>query len=69
MAEENLELMVREIDAYLVKIMTKYEVDPLRLSAIMNARLMWINYLSGSEDDFKKALVDFSQSSIRGELH
>ncbi len=69
MAEENLEEMVREIDAYLVRTMAKYEVDPLKLSAIINARLMWINYLSGSEDDFKKALVDFSQSSIRGELH
>jgi len=54
MAEENLEEMVREIDAYLVRTMTKYEVDPLKLSAIINARLMWIN---------------FSQSSIRGELH
>jgi|LauGreDrversion4_2_1035121.scaffolds.fasta_scaffold613857_4 hypothetical protein len=69
MAEENLEEMVREIDAYLVRTMAKYEVDPLKLSAIINARLMWINYLGGSEDDFKKALVDFSQSSIRGELH
>jgi hypothetical protein len=69
MAEENLEQMVRQIDKILIGLMAEYEVDPLKLSAIINARLLWANYMSGSEEDFKKALVEFSNESIRGELH
>jgi hypothetical protein len=51
----------RGVDSYLSTLLSKYEVTPLSLAAILLARTMVLNKEAGSTEDFLKLLSSISQ--------
>lgn len=45
-----------ELDDTLALLSAKYNINALSLSAVVNARLMWINRESNTEHDFRALL-------------
>jgi hypothetical protein len=42
-----------KVDDFLIAEVERYNITPLMLSAVINARLYLFNEISGSEDNFK----------------
>ena len=59
--DENLIEISRGVDSYLSTLLSKYEVTPLSLAAILLARTMVLNKEAGSTEDFLKLLSSISQ--------
>ena len=53
MIEDNISKIAFEIDDVISNLITKYDIDPLSLSAILLARLVRANDFIGSGDDFR----------------
>lgn len=53
MDDNQLDQVTEEVDNLLFSIVSKYQVDPLILSAIISGRLVHLNNAAGSLTDFK----------------
>ena len=49
------------VDSYITTLLSKYEVTPLSLAAILLARAMVLNKEAGSTEDFLKLIASISQ--------
>ena len=56
MTDNELVQVTREIDNVLAAISLKYQIPPLSIAAIVNARLIWACRETGTEDDYHKLL-------------
>jgi hypothetical protein len=62
MNDEQLIEISRGVDSYMTILLTKYEVTPLSLAAILLARAMVLNKEAGSTEDFLKLLSSISHN-------
>jgi hypothetical protein len=46
----------RSVDSYITTLLSKYEITPLSLAAVLLARTMVLNNEAGSTEDFVKLL-------------
>jgi hypothetical protein len=49
------------VDSYITTLLSKYEITPLSLAAVLLARAMVLNKEAGSTEDFLKLLSSISQ--------
>jgi len=49
------------VDSYITTLLSKYEITPLSLAAVLLARAMLLNKEAGSTEDFLKLLSSISQ--------
>jgi len=49
------------VDSYITTLLSKYEITPLSLAAVLLARTMVLNKEAGSTEDFLKLLSSISQ--------
>jgi hypothetical protein len=50
------------VDTYLSTLLTKYDLTPLTLTAVLVARAMVLNKQAGSAEDFLKLIESISQN-------
>jgi hypothetical protein len=50
------------VDTYLSTLLTKYDLTPLTLTAVLVARAMVLNKQAGSVEDFLKLIESISQN-------
>lgn len=60
-SDENLIEISSGVDSYITTLLSKYEITPLSLAAILLARAMVLNKEAGSTEDFLKLLSSISQ--------
>jgi hypothetical protein len=65
---EELRLLADELDTYLQESCMKYKTVPLALSAVMLARLIHLNAVFESKEDFGKLLLSVGNSLLNKEL-
>jgi len=65
---EELRLLADELDIYLQESCMKYKTVPLALSAVLLARLIHLNGVFESKEDFGKLLVSVGNSLLNKEL-
>jgi len=53
MDDLEIEELSNKVDDFLIAEVERYNITPLMLSAVINARLYLFNEISGSEDNFK----------------
>ena len=56
MNDEQLLEISGSVDSYITTLLTKYEITPLSLAAVLLARTMILNNQAGSSEDFIKLL-------------
>jgi len=56
MNNEQLIEISQGVDSYITTLLTKYEITPLSLAAVLLARTMVLNNEAGSTEDFVKLL-------------
>jgi hypothetical protein len=61
MTDENLIEISRGVDSYITTLLSRYEITPLSLAAILMARAMVLNKEAGSTEDFLKLLSSISR--------
>jgi hypothetical protein len=49
------------VDSYITTLLSRYEITPLSLAAVLLARAMVLNKEAGSTEDFLKLLSSISQ--------
>jgi hypothetical protein len=59
--DEKLIEISQGVDSYMTSLLSRYEVTPLSLAAILLARAMVLNKEAGSTEDFLKLLSSISQ--------
>jgi len=64
MSDEDLEKLSYWLDDVLSGAMTKYQVPPLSLAAIVVARLAHLNMAADSVGDFKKLMIDIATKDL-----
>ena len=69
MIEDNISKIAFEIDDVISNLITKYDIDPLSLSAILLARLVRDNDFVGSGDDFRLIAANIPKSKPEGAIH
>ena len=57
-SDEQMIDAVREMDAFLIESMVKYQISPLSLSAMMLARLMRLTLDSENDKDFRQIMSE-----------
>ena len=60
-SDENLIEISQGVDSYITTLLSKYEITPLSLAAVLLARAMVLNKEAGSTEDFLKLLSSISQ--------
>ena len=56
MDELEIAELSNKVDDFLIAEVERYNISPLMLSAVINARLYLFNEINGSEESFKKLL-------------
>ena len=56
MDELEIAELSNKVDDFLIAEVERYNISPLMLSAVINARLYLFNEINGSEENFKKLL-------------
>ena len=69
MIEDNISKIAFEIDDVISNLITKYDIDPLSLSAILLARLVRANDFVGSGDDFRLIAANIPKIKPEGAIH
>ena len=69
MIEDNISKIAFEIDDVISNLITKYDIDPLSLSAILLARLVRANDFVGSGDDFRLIAANIPKIKTEGVIH
>ena len=59
--DENLIEISRGVDNYMTTLLSRYEITPLSLAAVLLARAMVLNKEAGSTEDFLKLLSSISR--------
>ena len=59
--DEKLIEISRGVDTYMTTLLSRYEITPLSLAAILMARAMVLNKEAGSTEDFLKLLSSISR--------
>lgn len=73
--ESQLDVMVHELDEYLLKFASQHKLSALLVSSVMLSRLLWMNKLAGDPQDFSKLLqsiidtIEQEQNEVTGNLH
>jgi hypothetical protein len=62
MNDEQLIEISRGVDSYITTLLTKYEITPLSLAAVLLARTMVLNNEAGSTEDFVKLLQGVAEN-------
>lgn len=62
MNDNQLEKLTNEIDLFNLDLIEKYKTHPLNLSSIILARLVIMNNISGSGEDFKMILSSIASN-------
>ena len=52
----------RNVDSYITTLLSKYEITPLSLAAVLLARTMVLNNEAGSTEDFIKLLYGIADN-------
>jgi len=65
---EELRLIADELDAYLQESCMKYKTVPLALSAVVLARLIHLNGVFETKEDFGKLLLSVGNSLLNKEF-
>ena len=69
MIDDNISKIAFEIDDVISNLITKYDIDPLSLSAILLARLVRANDFVGSGDDFRLIAANIPKIKTEGVIH
>ena len=69
MIDDNISKIAFEIDDVISNLITKYDIDPLSLSAILLARLVRANDFIGSGDDFRLIAANIPKIKPEGAIH
>jgi hypothetical protein len=75
MNDSLLEELSSEIDSTIIDLIEKYKSHPLNISSIILARLVIMNNISGSGDDFKMLLASivsndhFDSNEFSNKIH
>jgi hypothetical protein len=73
--DSELDSVVLEMDECLLQFALKHKLPALMVSSIVLSRLVWMNKLTGSADDFVKLLstvidtIHKEESTTTGSLH
>ena len=62
MNDDQLIEISRSVDSYITTLLSKYEITPLSLAAILLARSMVLNNEAGSTEDFVKLLQGVAEN-------
>jgi hypothetical protein len=62
MNDEQLIEISQGVDSYITTLLSKYEITPLSLAAVLLARTMVLNNEAGSTDDFVKLLHSVAEN-------
>ena len=65
---DNLITVVSEVDEFILHLTIKNSLSPLTVTAVVLARLVWLNKQAGSTDDMVKLLEDVCQKIENKEL-
>jgi hypothetical protein len=65
---DNLITVVSEVDEFILHLAIKNSLSPLTVTAVVLARLVWLNKQAGSTDDMVKLLEDVCQKIENKEL-
>jgi hypothetical protein len=60
--------LVEKTDTFLAEIGTEFSLDPLSLSAVMMARLTWVNKEVGSIEQYSKLISSIQEKIESGVL-
>ena len=66
--DSELRILADELDTYLQETCMKYKTVPLSLSAVMLARLIHLNGVFETKEDFGKLLVSIGNSLLNKEF-
>lgn len=66
--EQILEFSI-DIDNFLIEKSLKYTINPLQISAIINARLLLLNQVAENEQNFKDLLSSIANTQLKPEAH
>jgi len=75
MNDSLLEELSSEIDSTIIDLIEKYKSHPLNISSIILARLVIMNNIAGSSDDFKMLLASivsndhFDSNEFANKIH
>jgi hypothetical protein len=75
MNDSLLEELSSEIDSTIIDLLEKYKSHPLNISSIILARLVIMNNIAGSGDDFKMLLTSivsndhFDSNEFANKIH
>jgi len=69
MEDDKLSKIAYEIDDVISEFISKYDIDPLSLSAILLARLVRANDFIGSGDDFRLIAANIPKIKSEGAIH
>jgi len=75
MNDSLLEELSNEIDSTIIDLIEKYKSHPLNISSIILARLVIMNNIAGSGDDFKMLLASivsndhFDSNEFANKIH
>jgi hypothetical protein len=73
--DSQLEVMVNDLDEYLLKFASQHKLSALLVSSVMLSRLTWMNKLAGDPEDFSKLLqsvidtIEQEKTEVIGNLH
>ena len=65
MEDDKISKLSYEVDDFISLMITKHNMDPLHLGAIMAARIFLVNQHVGSGDDFRKLMANLPDTKLK----